>query len=248
MEAVIELEKEEKKESRKESVSARAKEKAKEKKLLVSAEEYKRASVIIGTKVITGYMEQYVYKRRADGLAIIDVEKTDEKIQAAANFLAQFEPKDILIFCKREAGWQPVERFGELFGARTFMRRYPAGVITNPVLPNFFEPKVLMTVDPWIDKNAIFDAMRLGIPVLSICDTNNVTNNLDLVIPANNKTKSSIALIFYLIAKGYAKARDLPFKAKIKDFDPDFETEVAASSVSASVPAPVAEQKEEREE
>ena len=208
MEATTELAKE----SRKETASARTKERTKEKKLLISAEEYKAASVIVGTKVITGYMEQYVYKRRADGLAIIDVEKTDHKIQAAANFLAQFEPKDILAFCKREAGWKPLEKFGEVTGARVFIRRYPAGTITNPTLPTFFEPKVLITVDPWIDKNAIFDAQRIGIPVLSICDTNNVTNNLDLVIPANNKTKSSIAIIFYLIAKGYAKARGLPFK------------------------------------
>ncbi len=243
MEAAIELDA---KETKKESV--RAKEKAKEKKLLVSAEDYKKASVIVGTKIITGYMEQYVYKRRADGLAIIDVEKTDEKIQAAINFLAQFEPKDILAFCKREAGWRAVDKFGEVTGARVFVRRYPAGVITNPSLPNFFEPRVLFTVDPWIDKNAIFDALRIGIPVLSICDTNNVTNNLDLVIPANNKTKSSIALIFFLIAKGYAKARDLPFKAKIEDFDPDFGAEVASASSTASAPsASSAEKKEEKE-
>ncbi len=238
---------------RKESASARTKEKgkekSKEKKLLISAEDYKAASVIVGTKVITGYMEQYVYKRRADGLAIIDVEKTDQKIQAAANFLAQFEPKDILAFCKREAGWQPLEKFGEVTGARVFIRRYPAGTITNPTLPTFFEPKVLITVDPWIDKNAIFDAQRIGIPVLSICDTNNVTNNLDLVIPANNKTKSSIAIIFYLIAKGYTKVRGLPFKAKIEDFDPDFESEIAAAtSPSASAPAPVQEASAEEKE
>jgi len=226
MEATTELAKE----SRKETASARTKERTKEKKLLISAEEYKAASVIVGTKVITGYMEQYVYKRRADGLAIIDVEKTDHKIQAAANFLAQFEPK------------------GEVTGARVFIRRYPAGTITNPTLPTFFEPKVLITVDPWIDKNAIFDAQRIGIPVLSICDTNNVTNNLDLVIPANNKTKSSIAIIFYLIAKGYAKARGLPFKAKITDFDPDFESEIAAAiSASASVKAHISTQSQEQE-
>lgn len=248
MEATTELVKE----TRKESASARAKEKSKErsreKKLLISAEEYKAASVIVGTKVITGYMEQYVYKRRADGLAIIDVEKTDQKIQAAASFLAQFEPKDILAFCKREAGWQPLEKFGEVTGARVFIRRYPAGTITNPSLITFFEPKVLMTVDPWIDKNAIFDAQRIGIPVLSICDTNNVTNNLDLVIPANNKTKSSIAIVFYLIAKGYTKARGLPFKAKIEDFDPDFQAEIAASTSVPPAPKKEASAAEESEE
>ena len=168
-------------------------------------------------------MEKYVYKRRADGLAIIDVEKTDEKIKAAINFLAQFKPGDILVFCKREVGWKAAEKFGEITKARVFTRRYPSGIITNPTLPNFFEPKVLFVVDPWIDKNAIFDALRIGIPVISICDTNNVTNNIDLVIPANNKAKTSLALIFYLITKGFAKAKGIPFKAKLEDFDADSE-------------------------
>lgn len=188
------------------------------KKLLIPAEDYKNAAAIFGTKVITGYMEEYVYKRRADGLAIINVEKTDAKIQAASNFLAQFDAKDILVFCKREAGWKAAEKFQEITGARVFIRRYPSGNITNPGLPDFFEPKVLLVIDPWIDKNAIFDAMRIGIPVISLCDTNNVTNNVDLVVPCNNKTKTSIGLVFYLITKGYAKAKGLPFKAKLEDF------------------------------
>ena len=193
--------------------------KDKTKKLLVSAEDYKKAAVIFGTKIITGYMEEYVYKRRADGLAIIDVEKTDEKIKAAINFLSQFESKDILVFCKREVGWKAVKKFSETLGTKIFIRRYPAGIITNPSLPDFFEPKILLVVDPWIDKNAIFDAIRIGIPIISLCDTNNVTNNIDLVIPANNKAKTSLALIFYLLTKGVAKNKNIEFKAKLEDFN-----------------------------
>lgn len=208
--------------------------KEKAKKLLIPTEDYKRAAVIIGTKVITGYMEQYVYKRRADGLAIIDVEKTDAKIQNAINFLIQFEPKDILVFCKREAGWKAVDQLGKTIGVRAFVRRYPAGTITNPTLPDFFEPKILLVVDPWIDKNALNDAVRIGIPVISICDTNNVTNNLDLVIPANNKTASSIGLIFYLIAKSYAKAKGLPFEAELEDFGVEFAEQAGKKESSSS--------------
>jgi len=197
--------------------------KDKTKKLLVSAEDYKKSAVIFGTKIITGYMEEYVYKRRADGLAIIDVEKTDEKIQAVINFLSQYEPKDILIFCKREVGWKAAAKFSEIIGTKVFIRRYPAGIITNSSLPDFFEPKILLVVDPWIDKNAIFDALRIGIPIISLCDTNNVTNNIDLIIPANNKAKTSLALIFYLLTKGVAKAKNIEFKAKLEDFGADSE-------------------------
>ncbi|MEK6852355.1 MAG: 30S ribosomal protein S2 [Nanoarchaeota archaeon] len=192
--------------------------KKKEEELLISFEEYKKSGAYIGTRVVTGHMQEYVYKRRADGLAIINTAKIDEKVKLTSRFLTQYEPKDILIVCKREAGWQAVEKFSALFGMRHFTRRYPAGVITNPSLPSFFEPKMLLIVDPWTDKNAMHDALKLGIPIFALCDTNNVTNYIDLVIPCNNKAKSSIALVFWILANEYAKFKGLAIEVKLEDF------------------------------
>src|SRR3989344_3281925 len=61
----------------------------------------------------------------------------------------------------------------------------------------------------WPDKNAIDDAVRVGIPVIALCDTNNQSNNIDLVVPCNNKGKKSVGLLFYLIAKEYMLKRGL---------------------------------------
>ena len=92
-------------------------------------------------------------------------------------------------------------------GIRTIIGRYPPGILTNPELETFTEAKLMLVVDPWPDKNAINDAVKLGIPIIAICDTNNESNNIDLVVPANNKGKRSLALIFYILTKEFLKSR-----------------------------------------
>lgn len=177
--------------------------------LLVPFEKYKETAIYLGTKVIMTYMKDYVYKRRADGIAIIDTNKIDERIALTAKFISKYDAKDILVVCKREAGWHAADLFAKTIGAIAFTRRYPAGIITNASLPEFFEPKLLLIVDPWVDKNALKDALRVGIPIVSLCDTNNYTNNIDIVLPCNNKAKTSIALVFSILASEYVKHRGL---------------------------------------
>src|SRR3989338_1189218 len=78
---------------------------------LVPIEDYLKSSIHLGTRVITPDMKSYVYKRRADGLAVFNTALIDEKIREAADFLAKYTPEDIIIVCKREAGWKAVELF-----------------------------------------------------------------------------------------------------------------------------------------
>ena len=194
---------------------------SKTKGLLVKVDDYRKAGIYIGTRVITAHMKPYVYRRKADGLAIIDIEKTDEKLRAAINLLSQYKPKEIMIVCKREAGWKALERINELFGIKIFTRQYPAGIITNPVLEDFYEPKLIIVVDPWIDKKAISDGKIMNIPIISFCDTNNITHNIDLVIPTNNKSEKSISLLFYILFKNYMEKIGMKKEAKalkLEDF------------------------------
>jgi len=178
-----------------------------EKNLLIPLEDYVKAGVHLGTKVITAHMRPYIYKRRADGLAIINTNEIDSRIKTAALLMAKYRPEDIIVACKREAGWLALKKFSELTGIKVFTKKYPAGIITNINLPTFFESSLMVIIDPWIDKNPMMDAVQINIPVIALCDTNNVTSYIDFIIPCNNKSNKSIGLIFWILAREYNKLR-----------------------------------------
>lgn len=188
------------------------------KETLIPLEDYIKCAVHLGTKVITPHMRKYVYKRRADGLAVINTALIDEKLREAIDFVIKYNPEKIYIACKREAGWPAVAKFEEITGIKAFTKKYPPGITTNLQLDNFFESELTIICDPWIDKNALNDTARLKKPVLSLCDTNNFTNNITKLIPCNNKSRKSIGCILFILARGYCKAKNIPFSAKLEDF------------------------------
>lgn len=197
-----------------ETKSAEIKQKVKEEEkldTLVPIEDYLKSSIHLGTRVITPHMKQFVYKRRADGLAVFNTALIDKKLREAADFLAKFAPEDIILVCKREAGWKSIELFSKLTGIRSFTKKYPAGILTNPNLEEFMETELVFICDPWIDKNALEDAKRIKVPVLAICDTNNYTAGVTQLILGNNKSAKSLGMIFYLLATLYAQKRKLDF-------------------------------------
>lgn len=199
-------------------------EEVEEKDLLVPIEDYLKASTHLGTRVITPDMRPYVYRRRADGLAVFNTALQDEKIKEAAEWLSQYNPEQIVIACKREAGWKAVEKFGELLGIKVFTKKYPAGTLTNTNLDDFFEKDLIMICDPWIDKNILNDANKIKIPVFGICDTNNFTKGISYVLPANNKSYKSFGMVFFLLAKLYAEKKGIKIKTSIEEFIDGWDT------------------------
>ena len=197
-----------------------------EEKFLIEKDSYLKAGIHIGTKFKTKYMAKFIYKTRPDGLSVLNLQRIDERIRIASKFISQYEPEEILIVSRRENGWKPVKLFSKLTGVNFFAGRYPPGILTNPELENYMEIKILLVVDPWPDRNAVNDAMKIGVPVVALCDTNNQSNNIELVIPCNNKGKKSLGLFFYILAKEFMKnkkiiKKDSDFKKTIDDFTPE---------------------------
>lgn len=189
-----------------------------EEQLLVPLDDYLKAGIHIGTKAKTKYMEPFIYKARPDGLLVLNVQEINNRLRMLCNFLSQYDPEGIIMVCRRENGWHAVKLFSKLTGIRIFTGRYPPGIFTNMELDTFIEAKLIFVVDPWIDKNAVNDAARVGIPVAALCDTNNDSLNVDFVTPCNNKGKKSLGLIFYILAREYLKSRKKPFEANVEDF------------------------------
>jgi len=185
--------------------------------MLVPLEEYINSGIYIGTKVITPDMRPFVYRRRADGLAIFNTDLIDEKLKEGIKYLSQFKPNEVILVCKRQAGWRAAEKFGEVTGIRVFAKKYPAGVLTNSELADFFENELTIISDAWVDKNALSDTLKVHKKVLMICDTNNFSKGADQIIIGNNKHDKSLGIIYYLLAKGYCKAQGI--EANIPDIE-----------------------------
>lgn len=171
--------------------------------LLIESTEYLKSGIHIGTKFKTKYMAEFIYKTRPDGLSVMNLKRIDERIQLAVNMLSKYEPQDILFVGRRENTWKPLRLVQQITGIRVVAGRYPPGILTNSNLETFIEPKIILVADPWPDKNAVLDAKRMGLPIIALCDTNNQSNEIDLVVPCNNKGKKSVGMFFYLFTREF---------------------------------------------
>ncbi|MBT3643002.1 30S ribosomal protein S2 [archaeon] len=187
--------------------------------ILTPLGDYIKTASYLGTKVITPSMRKYVYRRRLDGLAILNTLIVDKKLSDGIDFIKQYKPDEWTLVCKREAGWRAAKMFSELTGVRTFTKKYPAGVLTNTVLDNFIETNMILICDPWLDKNALTDAKNIRIPVVGICDTNNHSADIDVVMIGNNKSNKSLGLFFWLLSREYMKAHNIKKELpRLEDF------------------------------
>jgi len=189
--------------------------------LPVKQDLFLEAGVHIGTRIKTNDMKKYIFKKRDDGLYILDLRKTAERLLSAAKLISKYDPKDILIVASRVYSSNPAAKFSKLTGIPVLPGRFVPGTMTNLVSRQFREPKLVFVCDPKGEREAIMESAKNGVPVIALCDTDNDTKYVDMVIPINNKGRRSLALVFYILAREIMLSQE-----KIKSYD-DFQHNVS---------------------
>jgi small subunit ribosomal protein S2 len=192
--------------------------------LLLPRDTLLSAGIHIGTRMKTKDMEPFIYRVRPDGLFVLDVKKTDERIRVAAKFLARFEPAKVAVAATRLYAHEPVKKFCELTGAMPLIGRFIPGQLSNPLYPNRIDPEVIVVCDPRADAQAVKEASNVGIPIVALCSTDNEFAGVDLVIPTNNKGRRALAVVFWLLSRQVLRERgelaaDKDPTATIEDFE-----------------------------
>ncbi len=187
-------------------------------------EKYLKTGAHIGTKYKTGGMKKYIYKRREDGLKVMDIQTLDERIDIAAKFIAKYDKNKIVVVSRKLYGKTPIKEFAKATGAKAISGRFVPGSFTNPEGKKFIELDLLITTEPDSDFQAVKEAKKLKIPIVSLASTNNSIKNIDLIIPVNNKGRKSLALIYWMLAKKILTERkeiksEKDFTKKAEEFE-----------------------------
>ncbi len=198
--------------------------------LLVPLEMYLAAGVRIGTRMKSKFMQPFIYSVRPDGLYLLNVKKTDERIRIAAKFIARYEPSKIVAVSARQYGYRPVRKFCGLVGCRPIVGRVMPGIFTNPRLSHFIEADLIIVTDPRVDAQAVEEAGKMGIPVVALCDTDSPISNIELIIPTNNRGRKALALIYWLLARQVLRERgELGLDEELPVSVSEFEAKVLAT-------------------
>jgi len=199
--------------------------------LLLSQDVLLSAGIHIGTRTKTKDMEPFIYRVRGDGLFVLDLKRTDERIRTTAKFLARFDPPKVAVAAARLYAREPVAKFCETVGATPITGRFIPGMLLNPIYPDRIEPNVMVVSDPRADFQAVKEASSMGLPVVALCSTDNDFTYLDMVIPTNNKGRRALAVIYWLLARQVLRERgEIPPDGDIPVSIEEFEVKLVEKS------------------
>jgi small subunit ribosomal protein S2 len=192
--------------------------------LLLPRDTLLSAGIHIGTRMKTLDMEPFIYRVRPDGLFVLDVKKTDDRIRVTAKFLSRYEHAKVAVAATRLYAQEPVKKFCELTGSTPLIGRFIPGQLSNPQYPGRIDPEIILVSDPRADGQAVKEASKVGIPIVALCSTDNEFAGVDLVIPTNNKGRRALAVVFWLLTRQVLRERgelaaDKDPPATIDDFE-----------------------------
>jgi small subunit ribosomal protein S2 len=186
----------------------------------------------VGTPVKTKSMSRYIVRANPEGLYILDISKTLYRIDVAAKFIGRTNISKVAITSAREYGKKPVEKFCEATGATPILGRFMPGTFTNPSLPKYMEPEIVIVTDPQADQQAVIESTRAGVPVIAISNSDNVISKIDLVIPANNRGRKALATVYWLLAREVLKKQGkIKSEKEMKVTIDNFETKLVEEIV-----------------
>ncbi|KAM5345828.1 hypothetical protein ACJ41O_011689 [Fusarium nematophilum] len=199
----------------------------------------------LGSKNLQVHMENYLWKTRADGVNVLNVGKTWEKIVLAARIIAAIDnPADVCVISARPYGQRAVLKFASHTGASPIAGRFTPGSFTNYITRSFKEPRLIVVTDPRTDAQAIKEASYVNIPVIALCDTDSPTEYVDVAIPTNNKGRHAIGCVWWMLARevlrlrGTIYNRETPWDVMVDLYfyrDPEAEAEEKVEEEKAAV-------------